>query len=337
MRKFGYFILFIMIIAILGAFGTRCVPSVLLSFKENEVKAHTLNMSDSIYYRQTYNNCSAYSSMAALNITRGEVADPEILASQMKFRIMKNLTLPYGVTHILKEHGVKVREYVLYAYKDERKAAFLRDKIMHGYPVILLVDSHGVQHYVTVVGYDEEGFMLYDSMQEASSEAASESSLRITVRDSRCIKGNRYMSDDELMSVWNLGGKKIFFRNWCVVASSDVERICIEKNSLGYFERHKADFEPYQHDMGFGEVCDDKGKNPLFIRTVHLKDNTYLNEIRIGKKSSSDPLVLSYRNMLVYSPSCDIMENNPMPSYYKLINRTSLSDWYEVYIDDWYY
>ena len=63
-------------------------------------------------------------------------------------------------------------------------------------------------------GYDENGFMLYDSMQEKNSE-----NQRKTIIDKECKEGNRYYTYDEFMQLWNDGGYKLFFKNWAIVCS----------------------------------------------------------------------------------------------------------------------
>ena len=69
-----------------------------------------------------------------------------------------------------------------------------------------------ILHYVTVVGYNEKGFMLYDSMQDKLKE-----NLRKTVIDKDCVTGNRFYTNAELIDLWNDGGYKIFFKNWAIV------------------------------------------------------------------------------------------------------------------------
>ena len=62
---------------------------------------HELNRSlpldADLLYRQTLNNCGPYSVMAVINILKNEEISPELLASEMQWRIYKNLTFPRGV------------------------------------------------------------------------------------------------------------------------------------------------------------------------------------------------------------------------------------------------
>lgn len=204
--------LFVLLISALSFL--RTFPS-FVRVEEPVISEHSLLMNENIFYRQTYNNCGPYSVMAAVNILRHEELDPENLSKEMGWRIIKNLTFPQGVVSLLHKYKIKTKEYVLWSKSDSEKASFLRGQISHGTPVILLVNLHGVLHYVTLVGYDENGFMLYDSMQEKLQE-----NLRFTIRDEKARSGNRWLSDAELISLWNAGGVKFAFRNWCIVCSN---------------------------------------------------------------------------------------------------------------------
>jgi uncharacterized protein YvpB len=97
-------------------------------------------------------------------------------------------------------------------YSDDNKVHWLKNQIDNGNPVILLVKVKNIQHYFTVIGYDENGFMLYDSLQEKQDENS-----RRTIIDREEYAGNRYYTHNELIALWNKGGYKIFFRNWAVV------------------------------------------------------------------------------------------------------------------------
>ena len=218
MKKKIIIIIAAVIVVLCGAlclFG-RALPS---SAKITEVRNSicSLDMDEKLFYRQTLNNCGPYSVMAVLNILKKESLDPEQLALEMNWRIYKNLTLPQGVVALLHKYKVSTKEAILKNRSDEEKIVWLENRIEEGKPVILLIKIHHVLHYVTVLGYDEKGFMLYDSMQEKSEE-----NKRMTIVDEECIAGNRYYSREELINLWNAGGYRIFFRNWAVVCSNKV-------------------------------------------------------------------------------------------------------------------
>ena len=202
----------LLILAIFFVFFSRAIPSFGINVTAGNNAIHYLEISDEIYYRQTMNNFGPYSVMGVINVLTGEKKDPEVLAKETKWRIMKNLTFPQGVIDLLHNYKIKTKEYNLNVYSDSDKINWLKNKIANGSPVILLVKVMNIQHYFTVIGYDENGFMLYDSLQEKQNDNTMKTKI-----DREEYVGNRYYTNDELTSLWNNGGYKIFFRNWAVV------------------------------------------------------------------------------------------------------------------------
>ncbi|MDR0524706.1 MAG: C39 family peptidase [Spirochaetaceae bacterium] len=191
----------------------RTVPSVGLKIMENTNSLKYLKISNEIYYRQTLNNCAPYTVMGVINILTGEIKDPEILAKETKWRLIKNLTFPQGIIELLHKYNIKTKEYSLKLYSNNEKIIWLKNQIDNQTPVILLVKVKNIQHYFTIIGYDEKGFMLYDSLQEKQID-----NPRKTIIDREEYIGNRYYTNNEILELWNNGGYKIFFRNWAVIS-----------------------------------------------------------------------------------------------------------------------
>jgi hypothetical protein len=210
-KIFFVFLLFMFVFCIIFL---RSIPSLGIKFNENNNLMNYLKISDEIYYGQTLNNCAPYSVMGVINILTGEIKDPEMLAKKTKWRIIKNLTFPQGLIDLLHKNKIKTKEYSLKIYSSNEKIIWLKNQIDNENPIILLVKVKNIQHYFTVIGYDENGFMLYDSLQEKQNE-----NTRKTIIDKEEYLGNRYYTDNEIINLWNNGGYKIFFKNWAVVCS----------------------------------------------------------------------------------------------------------------------
>jgi hypothetical protein len=208
--KIFFVIFFIMLV--FSVIFLRSIPSFGIKLSENNNLMNYLKISNEIYYRQTLNNCAPYAVMGVINILFEEIKDPEILAKETKWRIIKNLTFPQGLIDLLHKNNIKTKEYSLKIYSNNEKVVWLKNQIDNGNPMILLVKVKNVQHYFTVIGYDENGFMLYDSLQEKQNENA-----RKTIIDREEYMGNRYYTNNEIINLWNNGGYKIFFRNWAIV------------------------------------------------------------------------------------------------------------------------
>ena len=210
-KRFLFFFLALIPLAVLIASLGRVFPSVGLNTKENHRQKNILAMSE-IYYRQTFNNCAPYSAMAAINIITKKEIDPELLAKETGWRIKNNLTMPQGLIQVLHKHGIKTKEAVLSCCSDNEKINWIKNTVDEGKPIILLIKIKKVLHYVTVIGYDEKGFILYDSLQEKT-----KSNPRKTIKDKPQYYGNRYYEYSGLIKLWDKGGYKIFFKNWALV------------------------------------------------------------------------------------------------------------------------
>jgi hypothetical protein len=205
-------ILILLLLMIIFIIFSRMIPSFGINTMINNNKINYLYMSDEIYLRQSFNDCVPYSVMGVINILKGEKIDPEILVKETKWRIMNNLTFPQGVIDLLHKYKIKTKEYSLKLYSTNDKIMWLKNNIDNRNPIILLVKDRSVQHCFTVIGYDENGFMLYDSIQEIININS-----RSTIKDRIDYMGNRYYKNAELIRLWDNGGYKIFFRNWAVV------------------------------------------------------------------------------------------------------------------------
>ena len=204
--------LLILFLVVFLLFFLRPLPSLHLEFYETNYPINYLNMSDEIFFFQSLGNCAPYSVMGVINILRGEKVNPEALARETGWRMKGNLTFPQGLINLLRRYYVNISEYSLRSYTENEKIIWLKNKVDNGHPVILLVKVEAMQHYLTVIGYDEKGFMIYDSAQKRHDEYPGR-----TIVDKEDYAGNRYYTNSELMEIWNKGGFAVFFRNWAVV------------------------------------------------------------------------------------------------------------------------
>jgi len=207
-------VIFGMVIFIFLLFFLRFFPSSGLEIFKPDRAINYLNISKDIYYRQTFNDCAPYSVMAVINILKGEIKDPEILAKEIKWRSVTKLVFPQGLIDLLRKYNIIAKEYSLKIYSTDKKVNWLKSQIDNGNPIILYVKIRQSQHYFTIVGYDENGFMIYDSVQKKQDEDSNK-----TVIDREGYAGNRYYTNNELMELWDKGGYFIFFKNWAVVCS----------------------------------------------------------------------------------------------------------------------
>lgn len=204
---------FIFLIALFFSFFGHVYPSK-VEIKECNNTTNALHVDPSLFIPQTYNNCGPYAATAAINILYGKLNDPETLAKETKYRIIKNLTLPQGVVKLLKDHNVKTKQYILKHKNEEEKVLFLKNQIDMGHPVILLLKIGEVLHYVTVLGYNEKGFMIFDSAMPKRTDNPA-----LTIIDKECTEGNCFSSYWYLTRLWSDGGVGPFFNSYAIVCS----------------------------------------------------------------------------------------------------------------------
>lgn len=190
----------------------RAIPSFRANVSENKGIYKAIPLNRSQFLRQTYNNCAPYSAMAVISILRKNIIDPEKLASEINWRMEKNLTFPQGLVNLLHNYDVETKEYAMSRYSNEEKINWLKNMADNNTPVVLLVKQHNILHFITLLGYDSHGFMFYDSMQERRGENS-----EMTKVDHPEYEGNRYYSAEEFLPMWNEGHVGIFFKNWAVV------------------------------------------------------------------------------------------------------------------------
>ena len=200
---------FLLVFALL-CFG-RAFPSRIKSELIRVQNTMGLHMDEALFYRQTLNNCGPYAVMGILNILKNQTHNPETLAAETTWRMHKNLTFPQGVINLLHKYRVNTKEFILKNKSDNEKIDWIKKTLPCGRPIVVLIKVNHIQHYVTIIGYDENGLMAYDSLQEKRKD-----NPRQTVTDNSMYAGNGYYTNEEFLALWNKGGYKIFFRNWAL-------------------------------------------------------------------------------------------------------------------------
>ena len=101
---------------------------------------------------------------------------------------------------------------------DDEKILFLKNQLDNKKPVILLIRIDGYLHYVTVLGYNKRGFMLYESLMPRKEEET-----RLTTIDYYATQGNCYSLNSKIISLWNNASVGPFLNNYAIVCSKQEE------------------------------------------------------------------------------------------------------------------
>lgn len=170
--------------------------------------------SSSLNFRQGYNDCGPFSVKAMINAVRGQNIPVKELKSKMKWRLKNNYSLPPGMEGLLKKYKIKVKTINLGKLSDEKKIVELKKHLSAGKPIILLIGVGKYQHYITLLGYDRNGFIIYDSLLKASPQ-----NKIYTVDLNGSLPGNNRLGYKELLAGWSMGGMYGFYEYYGIVGS----------------------------------------------------------------------------------------------------------------------
>ncbi|NLN86567.1 MAG: hypothetical protein GX133_03025 [Syntrophomonadaceae bacterium] len=127
--------------------------------KEIEYSNTYLVESKSYFERQERSQCAGFSSAYVLRILGEEIGGRENY-QQLDHKFSNGYVMPQAIIEVFREYGHEAKML-------RGDLEHLKTRLNQGHPIIVLI-GHFIswQHYVTVVGYDEENIFLYDSNQD---------------------------------------------------------------------------------------------------------------------------------------------------------------------------
>lgn len=169
-------------------------------------------------FRQSINDCGPYAAAAAIRIVSGAPIDSQQLVKELPIRIPNGGTLPRSLEVALKNHGLVARaeSFADSTLTDDERLRELARHLSQGNPAILLGEKTGVQHYITLVGYEKKNstiyFDVYDSWHTKGVDG-------LTTDDNGAAPGNRTLRADELLKFWRSGGMFGLYEYYALVVS----------------------------------------------------------------------------------------------------------------------
>jgi hypothetical protein len=160
---------------------------------------YSLTWAQSLNKKQSYNSCASYSSMAFLYVVSDTIFDPEFINSTITGKMRNNYTYPWGVTTFLKKQGISSNIFWFGAFDSNFKVNWIKQRIEKGTPVILIVGNRKYLHYITVLGFSETNFFIYDP--------------NLSLDKNGDQVGNLSMPIEYVLTWWNKAFFKIFRLN----------------------------------------------------------------------------------------------------------------------------
>lgn len=193
--------------------------------KDNNVNTPVIVSASAVYipypaefnYRQTINDCAPFAAAAAVRAVTGQNVSSTEFAQEISWRLPNKYTLPPGLEALLRQKGFHVDILNIGSASDEEKIISLQYEISSMNPIILLGERDGYQHYITLLGYNQEKkeFYVYDSFYDKDVPG-------MTIDSNGDLPGNRIYSHDELLTFWRGGGMYGLYE-WYAIAVSRQE------------------------------------------------------------------------------------------------------------------
>ena len=137
---------------------------------------------------QIGNTCGAHAVMAVIFGYKKEISDPNDIYNSIDSKMGNGYIYPWGLTRYLGEKGIRVSTYYCGLLNRNQKEQILKESITYGKPVILIVGNKRYLHYITILGFGNDSYHIYDSMFKGD--------LNLT------FPGNRTITSTDLMDLW---------------------------------------------------------------------------------------------------------------------------------------
>jgi Peptidase_C39 like family len=201
-------------ILILGVFIYS--PILLSPFQKPIIKpypnSNPLTLNPLNHFRQSLNNCGSYAVAGVLNVFDDKLVDPEEIANSISYKFKDRFTLPIGLESYLKNKGMNVENNNTIGLSELQKIDYLKYQLSSGKAGILLVkipDSPWYYlHYITILGYDESSFYVYDSLAPRDSDS------KFTIDTNGPQPGNKSIPAKELIQIWDAGNILNYPKNY---------------------------------------------------------------------------------------------------------------------------
>lgn len=164
--------------------------------------------------KQGPNECGAFSLSYGLKLVLNQPNAPKEMVSKVShsFSWSEGLsgTVPWKITKEAGANGLQSRHYSALSELPEQRLALLCQHIDEQSPVLVLINSdRGIQHYILVVGFDEDAIHIYDPNLEADKDDPER-----TIDQNGAKAGNRSYSWGRFQEVWGQGGMIGLYRWW---------------------------------------------------------------------------------------------------------------------------
>jgi hypothetical protein len=167
--------------------------------------------------RQTPYDCGAYN----LHWIISTPTDLQDLVKMNRSKMIPRIgVVPETLQSTLKSQGIKSHIRTFRWLEDGAKISFLTDILNANHPIILLVRRHGYMHYITITGFDRNGFDIYDPLLPNADQGKTvdnNADKNTTIDKNGATPGNDYLTNKELLDLWNEINVWGFYKNTALI------------------------------------------------------------------------------------------------------------------------
>jgi len=179
-------VLVIVIVSVLVFFSNKY--DIRFSFYSPKATVYTskyLTWDSSLNRKQSGNTCGAHAAMAFLYENGKGINDPYLIYDS--FSKMKNgYVFPWEITKYLKRNNVNTKIRNFWFVNDKVKNEWIKNEVQKNNPVIVIIGNTKYLHYITVLGFENSFYSIYDS--EVVKDLNKENPGNIDVSENELIK-----------------------------------------------------------------------------------------------------------------------------------------------------
>lgn len=194
-------ILFVVIISLLALIINYIIKSqqflytpVLSTYPKNFTVPSIRSSQDNLM--QWKDMCGIYAYNAVAKIIWSEIIDLSVRFTQLSTSTLWNGILPFTLEDFIHKQWLVVRVPKFQSFSKAERLQILKQELSSGNIIILSVKADW-PHYITLLGYNEDEFYVYDSFYNR------DPSKQFTDDDNGAYPGNRSISNDTLLERWS--------------------------------------------------------------------------------------------------------------------------------------
>lgn len=124
---------------------------------------HSFQWNSTLNVRQAGNTCGAFSARAVHYLTTGAIEDPYAIYGSFSGKMPNGYVFPWSITRYLSTKSAKYRVFNFWMLSESSQVNWIKQKLSRNKPVIAIVGNTRYLHYITILGYMPDGFLVYDS------------------------------------------------------------------------------------------------------------------------------------------------------------------------------